>query len=367
MNTRRVNLEYLNLYQEIPLFCALSLRSLFRKRAQKTGRLLVVNTCLIGEFAASLPALRDFILRNPEHTVDLIVAPLLKPLAERIKGVGRIYVARSLYGRDSEGITAQSQVFDAYDRIIVMRISIDVYRLVKDIVAGEVRTGLKEYSGYALHLWGSLLRRRAPKQWMELNFEMLGGVPRRLSFDEIFTFTPEDYASVKKLDALQTREKKVIIHTGANWSMKHWDTDKWAALLARVHELGDLRCIFIGGREDEADYARVSAQLDFPLFSLIGKTDLLQLLLVLRASDYFIGVDSGPRNMAHLAELPSVCIFGPGPHFYLPPDPRDIVIDKSRGRGLFQMFFASSRGFISRISVEEVASAFNQLAATSRI
>ncbi len=362
MSARRVNLDYLNLYQEIPLFCALTVGSLFsRKRRQKTGNVLIVNTCLIGEFAASVPAIRDYILRNGGNAVDLMVAPPLKSLAERIRGVRRVYTARSLYGRSSDTAHHAVHTFEAYDTIFVMRISADVYRLVRTIAAGEIRTGLRSYSGYALHLWGSLLLRRRPKQWRELNFEMLGGVPRQLSFDEMFAFTPEDTASVAALDVLRTSEKKVIIHTGVSWPMKHWSTDRWVALLGRIRRSGDYHLIFVGGREDEADYAAIAAQLEFPVHSLIGRIDLPQLLLALRASDYFIGVDSGPANLARLAELRSLTLYGPGPHMYLPFDPRDIALDKSRGRGLYQMFFYTKDGFIDRITVDEVYDAFEKL------
>ena len=362
MSARRVNLDYLNLYQEIPLFCALTVGSLFRRKAlQKTGNVLIVNTCLIGEFAASVPAIRDCILRSGGSTVDLMVAPPLKSLAERIRGVRRVYTARSLYGRSSDTAHHTASAFEPYDTIFVMRISADVYRLVRTMAAGKIRTGLRAYSGYALHLWGSLLLRRRPKQWRELNFEMLGGVPRWLSFDELFECTPEDTAGVAALDALRTSEKKVVIHTGASWPMKHWSTDRWAALLDKIRQSGEYRFIFVGGREDAADYAAIAAQLEFPVHSLIGQIDLLQLMLALRASDYFIGVDSGPANLARLAELRSLTLYGPGPHMYLPFDPRDIALDKSRGRGLYQMFFSTKHGFIDRITVDEVYDAFEKL------
>lgn len=367
MNAPRVNLEYLNLYKEIPLFVALALRSLFRRRPSgRAGSILIVNASLIGEFAASLPAMRDCVLRHPDHAVDLVVAPPLKPLAERVRGVRAVYTARSLYGRASEKGQLSARPEGPYDIIYIMRVSADIYRLVKGLPARAVRTGLAEYAGYALHLWGSLIRRRPPKQWRELNFEMLGGTPRELSFDDIFDMHPEDEAAMQALHVLQTEEKKVIIHTGASWPMKHWATDKWVALLVKLHERGGLRFICVGGMEDEADYAAISSQLPFPVYSLIGRIDLWRLLLVLRASDYFIGVDSGPRNLAHLAGVRSVCIFGPGPHFYMPTNPRDAVLDKSRGRGLFQMFVRTDRGFIDKITPDEAYDAFLNVWNSSR-
>lgn len=140
--------------------------------------------------------------------------------------------------------------------------------------------------------------------------------------------------------------------------MKKWDTDKWVELLNRVRRLGDVRFIFVGGAEDADDYSEIASKLQFPLHSLIGRINLLQLLLVLRQSDYFIGTDSGPRNMAHLADTRSVAILGPGPHFYMPWSRKDVVIDTSRGRGLYQMFFTKKNGFIHQITADEVYEAF---------
>ena len=359
MRVRRVNTEYFNLYKEIPLFCALVLRSFFRSRpTEPTNRTLVVNTCLIGEFAASLPAVRDYIVRHPHTTVDLMVAPPLRPLAERVRGVGQVYTARSLYGRKSEGASEAAERLGPYDQIFVMRISPDVYRILSRVTAGRVRTGLREYSGYALHLWGSLLSRRLPKQWSTLNFEMLGGKEKHIPFEDIIDYSPEDDARVGALEPFHGAGKRIIIHTGASWLMKHWRADRWTALLERLHALGNISFIFVGGEGDRAEHEAIAAKLPFKVYSLIGSIDLLDLSLVLRKSDYFIGVDSGPRNLAHLVGLRSVCIFGPGPHFYMPSDPRDIVLDKTRGRGVLQMFFYSRHSLIDQISVDEVYDGF---------
>lgn len=362
MKGRKVNLDYLNLYQEIPLFCALAIGNFFRiKTLRTTGRVLIVNTCLIGEFAASLPAIRDYIQRNENVVVDLMVSPPLKPLAERVRGVGNVYVVRSLYGRPNERVGNARHEFAAYDEVLVMRISKDAFRMIRTIPTARIRTDLREYIGYALHLWGRMISRKPPKQWRELNFEMLNGQARTIPFDDIFALTESDYAFVADLEAFRTTRKKIIIHTGAGWVMKKWSNDKWVTLLHRIHDLGDVRFIFVGEGGDTRDYEAIAGKLGFQTYSLISKINLLQLLFALRRGDYFIGTDSGPRNLAHLAGVRSVCIFGPGPHFYMPPDPRDIVIDKSRGRGLYQMFFYKKHGFINDITADEVYEGFKKL------
>lgn len=61
---QRFNAEYSRLLGEVSMFI---LFSLFKKdeSCKNAGRILIVNTCLIGEFSMSIPAIVDFIERNP--------------------------------------------------------------------------------------------------------------------------------------------------------------------------------------------------------------------------------------------------------------------------------------------------------------
>ena len=154
----------------------------------------------------------------------------------------------------------------------------------------------------------------------------------------------------------------IIIHTGKAWAMMHWDPANWVTLLRQLHEEGAYRFVFVGGGTvDEADYATIAPALGFPTTSLIGKLDVAETLDLMRAADGFIGIDSGPANLARLAELPNVTLYGPGPHMYLPFRPGDIALDKTRGRGLTQMFVATKRNFIGMITPDEVRAALHRL------
>jgi ADP-heptose:LPS heptosyltransferase len=117
---------------------------------------------------------------------------------------------------------------------------------------------------------------------------------------------------------------------------------------------------------DTTDYESIAASLPFKMYSLIDAADWLALVLAFRLGDYFIGIDSGPRNLAHLADLPSITLLGPGPHMYTPPNPRDIILDHSNGRGLYQRFFHKKKScFIDKITPTEVVDAFKELTTRS--
>lgn len=357
------NFDYFNIRKEIFLFLKIAFVKNFisDKTANKSGSILIVNPCLIGDFMASVLAIRDFIEKNSDKKIDIMVSSPLNSLTQRIIGVRNVFTAKSVYERKLERVAEENQNFNAYEKIIVLRISPEAYRIIKHITAAKIEISLWHFLKYGFHMGGKLIARRTPKPFREINFEMLGGVSRDVPFNEIFKFKPEDYENINTLPAVRSPNKKVIIHTGSSWPMMRWEKEKWVKLLQKIHALGFFEFIFIGAEKDVEDYEYISSHLKFKVYSVISKLSLLELMLLLHSADYFIGVDSGPANMARLAHLRNIVILGPGPHMFMPSDSNDIIIDKSNGRGFYQRFFLKKNGFIQRIDAEEVYQAFYNL------
>ena len=359
MQNLKINSDYLNVFRE-PLFF---FKTLFIKRnkKQKTlGRILIVNTCLIGEFAASLPAMSYFIQKSKVE-VDLIVSPPLKELAQRINGIKNVFISKSVYSRIGEKAFLKNKQFRDYDTIFFMRMSNDAYSMLKEVKTREVKTSYTVFSKYGFYLFKNLLMKKYPKRWADVNFEMFGEKSHRINFDKIFDFKKKDFSTIEKFSALKTKEQIVIIHTGASWIMNQWGKDKWAKAINQINKIGKYRFIFVGGNREKEDFDYISQKLDFKIYSLIGKIGLKDLMILIKKANYFIGIDSGPANMARLADTRSLVILGPGPHMYLPENPKDIVLDKSNGRGLYQRFFHKKNGFIDKITPDEVFTAFKKL------
>jgi ADP-heptose:LPS heptosyltransferase len=352
---KKINFEYLRVWQEIFIASALVLSR--KKRSDvKNNKILIVVPCLIGEFIASIPALYDFIKRNNNKQVDLLVSPSVKSLARKISGAGEVFTASSVHGRHSMESGAKQDLGE-YEKIIVLRMSREAREMIKKIKHGKLETALPHAPKYISHLALSLLTGRHPKRWKTLKFEILGGKDRNISFDEIFDL---------KEKKILTGKKTIVFHTGTNWPMKHWDLERWADLLEKINKLGEFKFICVGGREDEKNWEYISSHTSFEMESLINKIDIADLALVLQKADFFIGIDSGPANIAHLTDTRSVVLYGPGPHMFMSDHPDDIAIDKSGGRGLWHMYFSVKNSYISRISVGEVLEAFQKLQAKGK-
>ena len=362
LNTKQTfNYEYFRLWQEFPLAIFFFIT---KKRSDVNNtNVLIVNTCLIGEFVVSLPAISDYISRNNKTSVDILVSPANRPLAERIVGIRNVLVANSIHNREikQSSITRDYQL-DRYNKIIVLRISRDAYTIIQNIETTHIKMVLSILIKYGLHIMLSLIFRKTPKRLLSINFEMLNGTQKDISFDKIIQFTANDYMAVSNLNVLNTTKKKIIVHTNTNWIMKRWSNEKWISLLKKVSKLDEFQFIFIGAQIDTSDHKYIAPRLGFESYSLIGELDLALLLLVLRKSDYFIGIDSGPSNMAYLSGIKSITILGPGPHMYMPNNKHNVVVDKSNGRGLSQLFFHNKHGsIIDKISINEVYNAFTQI------
>ena len=182
------NPEEFKVAGEFPLLLKLRLKQLFAKKAAHGGRILVIDTCIIGDFTATLPALRLFI-QNANKEVDLMVSPPLRSIAESVKGVHSVFTADSIYKRSIEQQSDQTNLPREYDLVLVLRISPRAYELLSGVKYPTIITYEFILLKYFVHLLWNISRKMPVRQWREVNFEMarVENPGRILDFDEIFS------------------------------------------------------------------------------------------------------------------------------------------------------------------------------------
>ncbi len=360
VSSNKINVEYLGTFKEIALLFKLIMLKKFKKLNKNPKRILIINSITIGDFMVSLHALKYFIDKN-NAKVDLMVSPPVKPLAKRIVGVRTVFTAKSLCNRKTEQVRTSQKKFPSYDFVLVMRISEDAYNILKKIKFKSIKSYLGPYIRYGLHLAGNLSNKDTVKQIRELNFEIIGEKEiSKLDFDKIFKFSKSDYKKIEKLKLFKKKNKKIVIHTGSGWPVKLWDNNKWVKLLNKINELDNFQFIFVGANgEEKKHYNHIRKKVDFKLYSLIQKLDLKDLTLFMKNCDYFIGIDSGPRHIAHLIDLPSINLLGPGAKIFKPTNKGDIVIDKSNCKCV-SLFCYHTKTCMEKITVNDVFKAFKK-------
>jgi ADP-heptose:LPS heptosyltransferase len=363
----KINFEELKLLKEIPLLLKLRLKKVLGRKKKNYSGVIVFDTCIIGDFVATLPALRLFIEKQGRD-VDLVVIPPVKQLAEAIKGVKRIFTAKSIYQRSYEDKANRETMPKNYNHVMVLRISPDAYNVLKRIKYSNIEIYDIPFFKYCGHLIKNTLLKKEVKQWSEINFEIIGikNSFKTIAFDDIFKLSESDYGRVSEMPEMKESGKKIIIHTGSGWSVKLWSNDKWIELLKKINAQGDFKFIFIGrGDLEERSFDYIQNNLDFKIFSLINRVDLKTILLIMRISDYFIGIDSGPRNLAHLADLRSIIMLGPAPKDFMPLNKKDIVIDKFTCR-CKSLYYLHKESAMQKITAEEVFAGFRELSSKNK-
>ena len=362
MKIKRINYRYLHLLKEPILLISLFLRNLKkRKHHPNPKKVLIINPSLVGEFAVSVSAIRSFIESNNSE-VDLVVSPAVKSLAEKIKGINNVFTIKSIYGEDFKKNLEENSKLKQYDLVIVMRISSEANKLIKSLKYNQLRSYLGTYFKFIFEFAKNMLTGGKTRQWKEITFEMIGRKPKKFNLEELFNFKKSDYEKVKGFAELVGKEKKVLIHTASDWSIKKWDNKNWIGLLNKMNELGNFKFIFLGTKDaEQSDYEEISKALKFKVYSLINKIDLKELVLVMKKSDYFVGIDSGPMNLAHLVDLPNVCLFGPGQRIFTSGNKRDVIIDKSNCKFCTTILCYKRKTCFNKIEVSDVLTGFKQL------
>ena len=358
---RRFHFDYLRQATELPRLFMADLNK--TKNINNPKRILIINTALIGDIVSSFPAIRQYIRAKRPARVDLLVTSPLKTLAERIRGVNKVYSARSISNRLIETPTTVAErkelLNNHYDMVIALRLSKEAYKLLKELKFRAIKTTFKSYTRYLAYISGKNSTEDV-KQLREFFFEALDGHYEQVG--DIFDLCHEDYRIVRKLKAMKGASQKVIIHTGSGWKLKRWENKKWIQLLKEIRAVGDFTFIFVGGDDQEQeDFNLIQRNLDFKVYSLIKKIDLKALFITMRLADYFIGIDSGPRNLSYLADLRSIGLVGPGPRIFMPFSHEDIVINKSDCR-CSASFCHRHPTCMQKIQVLDVFSAFVRLA-----
>jgi len=117
---------------------------------------------------------------------------------------------------------------------------------------------------------------------------------------------------LERLGSIGIRKPYIVVHPFSGWEFRSWPLGEFAKLAERILEKSERQIVFVC-HSDEA------AQLELLQRLLAGKrgahffpsTDILDSAALIRASDLFIGNDSGPLHLAALLGVPVIGLFGP--------------------------------------------------------
>jgi ADP-heptose:LPS heptosyltransferase len=100
-----------------------------------------------------------------------------------------------------------------------------------------------------------------------------------------------------------------VLHVGASTPLRHWEPDKWKALVARVQALG-LQAVVSAGPGEQGLVRAIDPE--GRLKSFPGTLSLAQLWRLFEKARAVVCPDTGAAHLARLVGVPLVVLFGPG-------------------------------------------------------
>lgn len=106
----------------------------------------------------------------------------------------------------------------------------------------------------------------------------------------------------------------VNINAGEMSSIRKWPLEYFQQVISFLLSREKVRIILIGGKEEKAYVSRLEKMISNErerVLNLTGRISLKELISLMKASDLFLGNDSGPLHLAEACGLPSISFFGP--------------------------------------------------------
>ncbi|MGC8867846.1 MAG: glycosyltransferase family 9 protein, partial [Elusimicrobiales bacterium] len=104
----------------------------------------------------------------------------------------------------------------------------------------------------------------------------------------------------------------IVINPFSIWKTKRWPIYKFAALIMKLRENYKTMPLIIGSSDEKEQSKELEKLLpENSVINLCGKTDLSNLIDIIKRADILITNDSGPMHIAVATQTPVIAIFGP--------------------------------------------------------
>jgi ADP-heptose:LPS heptosyltransferase len=181
-------------------------------------------------------------------------------------------------------------------------------QLILNWIGCKTIVGHTNYLGSNINLNGWLLDRKV-------------NIPITHRFDwNIATLTALGFTNVKvTLPSFSIPKEKrhisknyIVIHYGAGWKYRRWKMKKWEELVKKLKDkFPNLLIVVVGGEFEYSQFFKIKGILSSNEI-IFRKTSFRELVNLLYFSEFFIGLDSGPMNLAAVLNKKTLVLFGPG-------------------------------------------------------
>ncbi|MEI8349187.1 MAG: glycosyltransferase family 9 protein [Candidatus Omnitrophota bacterium] len=270
-------------------------------------KILVVRVDHIGDFVCTLPVFENLKLNFPQSKISVLINSSSVSLAKLSPHIDEIISVNPFWMQRGNKRLSFREIFKVIRELREQNFDLgfdmrgDFFSIAL-MFLGRVRYRV----GYAVTGGGFLLGKNVLYtkniNTVERNFNLLRniGVPIKKSSIEL-KFSDEDKNIVMcMLQDLSLKEQKsVILHPFAGTKAKQWSVSKFQELIDQLRK-ANFNIFVIGTKTDTEHYDGVC--------DVRGRFALSQLAFFIKHVGFFIGLDSGPANIAAVLDVPTIVI-----------------------------------------------------------
>jgi ADP-heptose:LPS heptosyltransferase len=281
---------------------------IFRKPVPANPKnILIVRLDHIGDFVCTTPLFRNIKKRFPEAKITVLVNSVSKDLASRDPHIDKLITFSHFYlkrGGDASSLDGWKRVLKdikafSFDigidprgdmmSIVSMWLGGVRYRVGYGITGGAFLLHAEEKYNRAIHV-------------IDRNMNLLKrlGIRSGDRAPEVY-YNDKDRSIVEETKKVLGADKKkqIVLHPYAGTKAKEWPFDNFRKVIDWLNDNG-FGVLLVGSKHDAGSFDNV---IDFR-----GKINLPQLAYLIKDAGFFIGLDSGPANIAAALNVPSVII-----------------------------------------------------------
>lgn len=272
---------------------------------QPPKNICILRLSAIGDICHALPIIRTIQKHWPSTTITWIIGKTEYALVSDIPNINFIIFDKSKSFKAYLEIRKQLK-HQSFDALLHMQMSMRT-----SIISTFVKTTIK---------LGFDKQRAKDAQWLFSNYK-IPFKPNQHVIDSFFGFTEtlgipqHEYCWDLPVQAhtaeLNNTQAYVVISPCSSMAYRNWSSEGYAAIADIIQKKYSLQVILSGGHSliEKQMGEAICQHAQLPIINLIAKTNLKQLLSLLKNAHCLISPDSGPAHIATAVNTPVVGLY----------------------------------------------------------